>query len=77
MPTAGRRKNNGELGMLSAGVYWLSTPAGSNAYGIFYYPAEASSVENALKINSEDRGRGKSVRCVKNDYNTPLTININ
>ena len=63
--------------MVQAGVYWLSTPSSSSAYGIFYYPAEASTVANALKINAEERGRGKSVRCVKDVYNTPLTIKIN
>ena len=77
--TNGRRDHEAKVGFLDAASYWSSSPVAraSTAYGLYLNDAETTD-SNAVQIpNIDGRVRARSVRCVKNNYNTPLTININ
>ena len=77
--TKGRRDHEAKLGFLSAASYWSSSPKknASTAYGAYINSGESTD-KLAIQISNEDgRVRARFVRCIKNDYNTPLTININ
>ena len=75
----GRRDHEAKLGLLNAASYWSSSPdnGASKAYGVYINSNESNDSLAVQVPNDDGRIRAKFVRCVKNDYNTPLTIKIN
>ena len=76
LPNVGRRNHSDwKVWMLNAASYWTSSPSWYSGDG-FYYNSKESTPSNSLKFSPESRARARSVRCVKDVYNTPITIDI-
>ena len=75
----GRRDHEAKVDFLTAASYWSSSPnnGASKAYGVYINSNESTDSKAVQVPNLDGRIRARAVRCVKNEYNTPLIIKIN
>ena len=75
----GRRDHEAKVDFLTAASYWSSSPknGASTAYGVYINSNESTDSKAVQVPNLDGRIRARAVRCVKNEYNTPLIIKIN